>query len=292
MKFLTASVLALCSWAYAAGPAVTEPPTLEPFAVLDTDLVKEGSTLTASRQWKDVYWTLNDSGSKPNLYAVSPDGKLIKPAWVRKYSGVNVAGARNIDWEALTADDKGNLIIGDFGNNMNFRRDLALYVVPEPWPQDAVETHYLARYVFRYPDMKKFPPEKQNFDGEAMFFARGSLYILTKHRSDTFTKLYRFGELKQGETNVPQLVGRFDAGDMVTDAEADKDGERLAVLTYSGAWLFERPLKSDNYFEGKKAFLPFRAGQCEGIAFDGGSLIVSNEEREFFRVPLSSFKLR
>lgn len=289
MKLTIAILAALCCAAYAADQG---PEPLKPFAVLDTDLVKEGSTLTRSRQWKDVYWTLNDSGSKPNIYAVAPDGKLIRPGWVRKYSGINVAGARNVDWESMTADDKGNLIIGDFGNNMNFRRDQALYILPEPWPLDAVETHYTAKYLFRYPDMKKFPPEKQNFDAESMFFARGSVYILTKHRSDTFTKLYRFGELKAGETNVPDLVGRFDAGDMVTDAEADADGRRLAVLTYSGAWLFERPSKGDNYFEGKKAFLPFRAGQCEGIAFHKDSLLITNEERELYSVPLASFKLR
>ncbi|MDQ7772668.1 MAG: hypothetical protein RDU13_03985 [Elusimicrobiales bacterium] len=289
MKILAAAALALCAVLHAAAP---EPEPLKPFAVMDTDLVKEGSTLAASRQWKDVYWTLNDSGSKPNIYALGPDGKMIRPAWVKKYAGISVVGAANVDWEAMTADDKGNLIIGDFGNNMNFRRDLALYVVPEPWPQDAVETHYLAKYLFRYPDMKKFPPERLNFDAESLFFARGSLYIMTKHRGDTFTKLYRFGELKAGETNVPELLGRFDAGDMVTDAEADRDGGRLAVLTYSGAWLFERPAKGDNYFEGKKSFLPFRAGQCEGIAFHGDSLLITNEEREFFRVPLSSFKPR
>lgn len=289
MKLAVAMITALFCAAYAAD---TGPEPLKPLAVLDTDLIKEGSTLTRSGQWKDVYWTLNDSGSKPNIYAVSPDGKLIRPGWVRKFSGINVAEARNVDWEAMTADDKGNLIIGDFGNNMNFRRDQALYILPEPWPLDAVETHYTAKYVFRYPDMKKFPPEKQNFDGESMFFARGSIYILTKHRSDTFTKLYRFGELRHGEVNVPELVGRFDAGGMVTDAEADKDGKRLAVLTYSGAWLFERPSGSDNYFKGKKAFLPFRAGQCEGIAFHEDSLLITNEERELYRVPLSSFKLR
>ena len=64
----------------------------------------------------------------------------------------------------------------------------------------------------------------------------------------------------------------------------------LAVLTYDGLWLLQRPARGDNFFAGKRARFEFGAGQCEGVTFDGpDTLLLSNEERELFEVKLSSF---
>ena len=43
-----------------------------------------------------------------------------------KIKKVVVVNAENNDWEDLTADDKGNLYIGDFGNNHNKRKNLSI----------------------------------------------------------------------------------------------------------------------------------------------------------------------
>jgi len=71
--------------------------------------IRESSGVAASRQYKDVYWTLNDSGNPNVLYATRIDGSLI--------GEFSVEGAQNSDWEALGIDDEGQLWIGDIGNS-------------------------------------------------------------------------------------------------------------------------------------------------------------------------------
>lgn len=286
--FLTA----LLAFSFQAAAAGEPEPELVPYARIGSKLVPEGSALLKSPSHPGVYWTLNDSGNKPYLFALTRDGKLIKPAGAgADYKGILVAGASNIDWEALAADTSGNLIISDAGNNRNRRRDLAVYILPEPDPAAVAVATISAKVNFRYPDQKEFPPKEMNFDSESVFWAGGKLYLLTKHRSDTRTKLYRFDSLAAGSTVTLTLLSSFDAGSMVTDASLSPDGGRLAVLTYGGAWLFEKPARGDDYFSGKKKHYAFGAGQCEGVTFDGpDTLLVSDEERELFEVKTAGFR--
>lgn len=303
-------------------------------AEIKTDLIREGSALLKSKKYPDVVWTLNDSGGTPCLFAVTEQGKLIIPKGVeaKNYKGLLVTGAANVDWEALTADGDGNLLIIDAGNNNNKRKDLAVYIVPEPDPREVSETSETVKIDFSYPDQVSFPPVEKNYDCEAAFFSEGHLYLLTKHRSDTDTKLYRFDPLPpQGGQAALTLVGYTDIKIkkvkneikalkeqpatkkileanpvfssvfknedymfMVTDAALSPDGKELAVLTYAGIWLFEKPEISDNFIGGKRknyAFWPLMsAGQCEGITFSGENILVSNEEGRLFTVPLSAFE--
>ena len=266
----------------ASGAAASEVPTLVPYAVLKVPAAREASALHKSRRYPGVYWTLNDSRNGNYIFAFTRSGEPIG-------AGVRVAGAENKDWEALAADDAGNLIIADAGNNANKRKNLSVYVVPEPDPRVSTVTLPASRVNFRYPDQDGFPPKKKNFDSEALFWADGRLYLLTKHRDDTRTKLYAFGPLEAGKEQVLKLVGSFDAGAMVTDAAAGPGG-RLAVLTYDGAWLFEKPARPGGYFSGAGKRFSFGAGQCEGITFeDEETLLVGNEERELFELKVSSF---
>ncbi|OGS13804.1 MAG: hypothetical protein A2234_05710 [Elusimicrobia bacterium RIFOXYA2_FULL_58_8] len=288
------SLLLLCLFS-AAGllEAFESRPELAPCARLETSAVKEGSALLKSPAFNNVYWVINDSGNSPHLFAFTRDGKPVKPEAVAnaEYKGIRVSSAANVDWEAMTADNSGNLIIADSGNNRNRRKNLAVYIVPEPDPALVSISSPAKKVMFRYPDQEAFPPGKMNFDAEAVFWADGRLYLVTKHRSDTRAKLYRFTSLEGERVNALKLVSSFDAGAMVTDAAVSADGKKLALLTYDGAWLLERPKGSDNYFAGVKKKLIFGAGQCEGITFDGpGALLVSNEEKELFEIKTADFK--
>lgn len=267
---------------------------LEPYAVLDhKGLLPEGSTLLKSRQYKNIFWTINDSGNTPHLFAFGQDGSLVHPVSVENptgtYRGILVKNAGNRDWEAVAADDSGNLIICDSGNNKNRRRDLAVYVVPEPDPYSAYETLPAVKIEFSYRDQKKFPPEKKNFDSEACFWNKGHLYLLTKHRYDTDTKLYRFEDLDPSRQHILKKVEKTNMGGMVTDAAISPDGRYLAVLTYYGITLFEISYGRNSkikYFK-KPVKYPFSAGQCEGVEFeDAENISVSNEKGQLFRIPL------
>ena len=111
-------------------------PELLPYGKIEIPALREGSALLRSRRYEGVYWSLNDSRNGAVLFAFDRDGRPVRPAGAEgAYAGVAVTGAENRDWEALAADDAGNLYIGDAGNNSNKRRDLAVYIVPEPDPR-------------------------------------------------------------------------------------------------------------------------------------------------------------
>lgn len=266
---------------------------LKAYTRLDSKLVRESSAFLKSPSLKNIYWTINDSGNTPALFAFTRDGSPVKPGSVpdADYKGIVISSAANVDWEAMAADDRGNIIIADAGNNRNRRKNLAVYFLPEPDPSQVVAVMGAKKIMFRYPDQKKFPPKQMNFDAESLFWANGRLYLITKHRFDTRAKLYRFNSVEPGVVDTLKLISSFDIQAMATDAAVTSDGRKLALLTYAGVWLFEKPEGSDDYFSGPHSRLSFGAGQCEGITFDGpDTLLISNENNELFEIKTADLK--
>jgi hypothetical protein len=261
------------------------PETLTPRIRINCDLIDESSGLVKSRTQPNTFWTHNDSGDETRIFALDSLGESIQPANGTNYQGTRISNAINRDWEDITQDDLGQLIIGDCGNNNNDRRDLAFYIFIEPNPRATDRVTACQRIPFHYPDQTEFPPAKKNFDAEAIFWANGKIYLLTKHRSDTFTKLYRLDSQHASASNALTYLDRIDVGDQVTGADISPDGTELAVLTYSSVWLFEKSATSDDYFRGKISWLPISARQCEAICFSGDLLIIGNEQRELFILP-------
>ncbi|HAB15591.1 MAG TPA: hypothetical protein PLX89_04000 [Verrucomicrobiota bacterium] len=269
------------------------PAELKPYASLASRASIEPSGMVKSRLWPDLFWTLNDSGDEPRIFPVHKDGSIYRGEDHEALDGIRIPDAVNVDWEDLATDDEGHLIIGDIGNrDSNNRRDFCLYFVQEPHPGTA-RISVLKKVFFRYPDQTAWPSPVRNFDSEAIFFAHGKVYLLTKHRSDQHTKLYRFDSLKPFEMNVLTLLDEFDVRGQVTAADATPDGRQLAVLTYDAIWLFEVRPDSDAYFDGSIRWLPFRnIGDCESICFDGPNLIISSEEEkgDLYEVPIGQLE--
>ncbi len=253
-----------------------------PYGRFTDRAIAESSGFVKSRQFENVFWTHNDSGDLPRIFATTDRGELIRQ--------ITITGAENVDWEDITADDAGNLYIGDIGNNDNDRRDLTVYVIKEPDPRKTSSAPVSKRIHFKYPDQSLFPdPQNQNFDSEALFWANGHLYLLTKHRSDRRTTLYRFESLDDRQTQTLSRLGDFEIDGMVTGADATADGSQLLVLCYEYIYLFEKPRSGDNYLAGhfKRILLELR--QSEGICFNGPDFLLTNEQREIYRLPKSYF---
>jgi len=248
---------------------------LRPHSSFGYQFISESSGMVRSRTNPDLFWTHNDSGDFPRIFPVDRDGELI-------LTHVKLKGATNRDWEDIAADDSGNLLIADIGNNLNKRTDLGIYVVEEPDPSADKATNRFRWIPVHYPEQAAFPPQRKNFDGEALFWARGHAYILTKHRSDPYTALYRLDSMDEQESNPLTKLSTFDIGGQVTAADAV--GDRLVVLTYSALWMFES--STDDYFRGRIWWLPMTARQCEGVCLDGSEIVVTNEQRQIFRVPV------
>jgi len=304
-------LLGLLALRVAAAPAVRQ---LAPVGWIQDSLIAESSALQASRRLPGVFWTLNDSGDEARIFAIDSAGVTIRPAWARDYRGLRVANAANLDWEALAQDDEGHLLIGACGNNSNARRDLAIYMLPEPNPRAVEDAVALKPIFFSFPDQRDFPPATRNFDCEAIFFARGAVHFLTKHRGDSRTRLYRLDPL-EGERALPgrpwhetfrpdlihplTLLGEADVAGLdpalpglVTDADATLDGRRVAILSYAGVFIIDNPAggeaeRTGNLLAGEWRWLPIAAQQCEGLTLAGDTLWITNEQREIFRLPVA-----
>ena len=101
---------------------VPDMPTLELKSAgkLNLKLVPECSALWASQGHRGVFWTLSDSGNKQSIVPIRADGSAVmtsKGLW----GAVKLQDATNVDWEAMTGDAAGNMIVGDVGNNVSLR---------------------------------------------------------------------------------------------------------------------------------------------------------------------------
>lgn len=252
-------------------------PTL-PAAVVESSGLARGSSL-------GVLWTHGDSGTPPALHAITASGRLLRT--------VPVEGATAVDWEDIASDGAGGLWIADVGNNLNRRRDLALFHVPEPDPfgdGPAVVDRVLQ---FAYPEQTAFPPAALHFDAEALFVDDGVLWLLTKHRGDPSTALYRLDDRGDGTADAVRVATRGVGGEghpfggMVTGADLHAGGGWLAVLTYHAVLVFRRPSSPDaHWLSDLAATVPLgpALGQCEAIAWDGDGLVIMNEDGVVFRL--------
>ena len=198
--------------------------------------IDECSGLERSRRYPGVFWVHNDSGDEARIFAIDSHANFI--------CEVQVEGARNVDWEDIASDESGQLYIGDCGNNRNRRQDLLVYVIDEPDPATAVKGRLRVpvkrRLPFRYADQRQFPDSTQlNFDCEAIYWRDGGVYLLTKHRSDLRTALYRL-DPNDTRQQVLARLGDAEVQSPVTAADLSADGSLLAVLSYQYILLFDR----------------------------------------------------
>ncbi|PRP95137.1 hypothetical protein ENSA7_74510 [Enhygromyxa salina] len=244
-----------------------------------------------------MLWTHGDSGAGNWLFAIDRQGHVIRR--------LRVKGTINVDWEDITHDDRGNLWLGDTGNGDSGRRDLSVHRIPEPDPYADVDEVYVDRSVdYFFPEQRRFGNKLADYDSEALFWWRGDLWLLTKHRSDDWTRLYRFPSLEGGEVGL-ELVARFDLGGyidpgtrqrwsgQVTAAELALEGEYAgrywAMLCYDGVFVFAVPASGDGgeLFGEVVSWIAFDSGvtgQVEALTWDGGDLVVINEARAVFRI--------
>jgi hypothetical protein len=254
--------------------------------------IREPSGLTASPKHENVFWIHGDSGTGNWLFAIERDGKLL--------ARLRVRDVENVDWEDITHDDRGNLWIGDIGNNDSARRDLVVHRIPEPDPRaDIDEVSVDLSVPFSYPEQSEFGNKLADFDAESLLWWDGQLWLLTKHRSDDFTHLYRFPSL-DGEAVELERTASFDLGasfegelkkwaGQATAAEVAPDGKHWALLSYDAAFVFELPPPGAGAQMFAKqvtriAFDQEQAGQVEALTWDGTGLLIINEERHVFPV--------
>lgn len=228
---------------------------------------------------KDTAWIIEDKGNSDTLYKVDFNGNIIQQ--------FDVKNAKNRDWEDLTKDSSGDLYIGDFGNNDNTRKDLAILKLPNPENEkgDKINAKFIK---FNYPEQKEFPPKKSNlfYDAEAFFHHKGYLYLFTKNRTNPFTGetlIYCIPD-KPGTYNA-KLMGKINLCNdwdtcKVTASAISPNGKTIVLLGYGKLWkITDFQINSLEKGTIKEIDLGIRT-QLESVCFtSNNTLLLSDEAR-------------
>ena len=106
------------------------------------------------------------------------------------------------------------------------------------------------------------------------------------------TKLYRLDTHHTDQDNVLTLVDHHSGITLATGADLSPDSDRLAILTYSRLWVFDRPLNEDQWLQSNARVLDLDRNlvkQNEAVVWETNeSLLITNENRAIFRVSLDA----
>lgn len=195
----------------------------------------EVSGIVASRRQAGILWAHNDSGHKPQLFALNDRGEL---------KGVyQVSGAKIRDWEDIALGpgpdpNQDYLYIGDIGDNRARYPFVTVYRVPEPnlasktTPAKHI-TGPCTAFRLTYPDGAR--------DAETLLVDPLSrdLYIISKR--DLFSRVYRApAPLLESGTIPLSLVTLLPWG-LATGGDIAPDGQHLVIRSMSHAMIWPRP---------------------------------------------------
>jgi hypothetical protein len=278
--------LVACAGLWAACVLSAQP---RPIARLDSGAVNESSGVVASRQNTGIYWTHNDSGDGPNIFAFNLKGHVVG-RWT-------VTGARNVDWEDIAigpgpVPGRWYLYIGDIGSNDRDRRQVTVYRVEEPKLRgvecrSGCKTAPASALRLRYPD------RAHNAETLMMHPKSGDLYIVSKASGgdlDTIVFAARAGELSAATViplkevatlDIPEPIFKRLAGG-ITGGDISPDGTRVVLCDYLRK--YEAVLPAGSKFDAiwERPFTAVTMGlamQVEGICYsaDGKSIIATSE---------------
>lgn len=249
--------------------------------------INESSGLAASRTNSNIYWTHNDSGDGPLVYAFDATGES---------RGVfRVAGAQARDWEDMAIGPgpqraASYLYVGDIGDNDKVRWEIVVYRVLEPklTAADRSSTKSNPRSTaaaeairLRYPDGK--------FDAETLLVhpTSGNLYVITKVMLKNAVVYEATAPLVSGKVITMKRIGDIKVpnlmGGVLTGGSISPDGRRVALCDYLQGYELVLPAASRNFNDiWKQTVTPFRLGQREqgeAITYraDGKALLVTSE---------------
>jgi hypothetical protein len=211
------------------------------------DLV-ENSAAAMSMTQPGIFFSINDSGNDPLLFALDTTGRG-RGVW-------RIATTSNVDWEAAAigpcaaAASAWCVYIGDVGDNEARHRSRKIYRVAEPRAMEPGASRRgsleAERLTFEYPNGPQ--------DVEAMYVARnGDVFLIAKRprldaaRQPLPALVYRLsaGAWTEKGRVVAELVDSLPIVPgsapfrVITDAALSPDAKHLAVRTYMQLYIFD-----------------------------------------------------
>jgi hypothetical protein len=238
-------------------PTTAQKPRSEPYgspttiATIKEKSISESSGLVASRSTPGAYWTHNDSGDGPFIYAFDTRGDSL---------GIfRVTGATARDWEDIAAGpgpqrNKSYLYIGDIGDNNDSRPEVIVYRVAEPPLSSDTRNSSKKRpgstepaeaLRLKYPD--------GNHDAEALLVhpTTGNIYIVTKVLLSNAGVYEATAPLSAGKLITMRKVGEAKVsslfGGVITGGSISPDGHRVALCDYFQAYEMVLPANAADF---------------------------------------------
>jgi hypothetical protein len=267
--FLLASVSFLSA---RIGPEPVAPGVIRLGVITDPELT-ESSGIVASRSFPGVFWTHNDHGQIPKLFAIAREGGTI--------GKFKVTGATISDWEDISIDDSGNLYIADIGNNNVNRNELQVYRVVEPNPRGSGSVRVGRAWHL------KFPHDPKNCEG--FFVHNGFGYLVSKERKNQAVDFFRFSLASSGTVTL-ELLGSLRVGADVSAATISRDGQLLGIVTEKGAYAYRINGNPLSVLRLRGFFTAFDDTTMEGGTFAGNGLLVSSEDGQLFLFNAPQFR--
>lgn len=280
--FAITAVSVCCGQSTGAWPEKPVPSTSKQVAIFEDKRLNESSGLAQSVRDPSIFWTLNDSGGEPCVFAIDRSGKT--------RAKVRVRDAANFDWEDIASgkDEQGvpTLFIGDIGDNLFIRASIQVYQIPEPEISAAgksvAETETTAPQIWR----ANYPDGKYNSESLLVHPQTRRLYLVTKS-DDGRCALYAFPQTLQPKVSMvlekvadltfPKLIRpgkRPHDNCMTTAACFSPDGSRMVVATYSSLyeWLLPKGKSlNDALKEAPVRIEPELLRQLEGVCYESDS---------------------
>ncbi len=218
--------------------------------------------------------THNDSGNTPQLFEIDTVSLEITRT-------VTLKNVENVDWEDIAQDDL-YIYIGDFGNNLGTRQDLAIYRIAKSDynGSDSVMAEVIN---FEYEDQVDFTNVgNSDWDAEALFVLNDQLIVLTKQWQSEGTIAYSLP--KTPGSYMAKRLDSYDTDGLVTGATYNPTTESLHIIGYNRflqPFVFRVEGVNENaIFEGTVSRSNFEIGQAqvESIAYaDSNTYFFSTE---------------
>lgn len=240
------------------------------------DVINESSGVVRSRRFadKDVFWTHNDSGDSARIFAISSAGAVL--------GEVAVDHAVNRDWEEISMDDSGRLIVCDIGDNARTHADFTLYRIDEP-ALNAAKSSPAQAFHYRY------PKGEGPYDAEGLFVCGAFAYLFTKDINGV--RLYQLPLPEKPPVDEAPVEAKFIAESTtlatITGAALSRDGRHIALVTYLSTMVIDLAEPFADFARSEEKLktlltLPKRVrmgmlGQTEGVCFDGNDLVLTTE---------------
>jgi hypothetical protein len=260
-------------------------------ADLEDRAIKESSGLAASRHNPGLFWTHNDSGDGPFLYAFDRRGTA-RGTW-------RVTGAKAYDWEDVAIGPgvepgRSYLYIGDIGDNDRERAEIIVYRVAEPLAGEPADDMWGGTRRTEPAEAIRLRYADGRHDAEALAVhpATGDLYIITKTMSGSKTSgVYKLAApFSTSIVNTLEKVsdlrlpGLFPG--MVTGSDISPDGRKIVLCDYFNAYELRLPERSKSGFDEvwTQPLSTIQTGsrhQGEAVCYrlDGRAILVTSEKR-------------